>query len=243
MLRWLYPSVCELCGEYRETQHSLCASCCDSRVPRVPKPLCLHCGSPVYMRLDDPWECPQCEDKARSYDFARAGFYGSEEMLELMHRYKYGRETHLARSFALLMREQWEQHPILAQRRDWTLIPVPVTRRKLFHRRFNQSLLLADELRRLMPHLRLAQPLQRLASPVRSQTTLSAQQRELNANKIFKLRETYRDAGSRQLPSPHLVLIDDVYTTGSTLRACAKELKKIVAVEQIAVLTAMRAAL
>ncbi len=243
MLRWLYPSVCELCGAYRDTQHSLCASCCDTRVPRIPKPICLYCGSPVYMRLDDPWECPQCEDKIRSFDFARAAFYGNEEMLELMHRYKYGRETHFARAFALLMKEQWEQHPILALRRDWTLIPVPVTRRKLFHRRFNQSLLLAEELRRLIPELHLAQPLQRLTSEVHSQTILSAQQRMLNANKIYKLREIYKGGGSRQLPSAHLVLIDDVYTTGSTLRACAQELKKIASVEQIVVLTAMRAAL
>ncbi len=241
MLRWLFPHVCELCGDDWETESSLCPECCELRVPRVPKPLCLHCGSPVYMRLDDPWVCPECEDKPRHFEFARAGFYGTDEMLELMHRYKYGRETHFARSFAQLMAEHWRLHPILSRRRNWTLVPVPVTRQKLFHRRFNQSLLLAEELRRHFPQFRIAQPLERRASTIHSQTQLTAHQRMANANKIYRLKRGYLKGGRKTLPSGHLVLIDDVYTTGSTLRSCARQLRKIKMVEQVVVITAMRA--
>ncbi len=241
MLRWLFPHTCELCGERSDTASSLCARCCEERVPRVPKPVCLYCGSPVYMTLDDPWSCPQCEKQRRPFDFARAGFYGKPEMRKLMHRYKYGRETHFARSFARLMAELWESHPVLSAFDDWTLIPVPVTPARLWHRRFNQSELLAKELIRIFPSFSLVRPLKKRVSSITSQTQLTAKQRATHANSLYSLLSAYERGGGQTLPSPNLVIIDDVYTTGSTMRACARQLLKIPDVEQIAAVAAMRA--
>ncbi len=241
MLRWLFPHTCELCGERSDTECSLCSRCCEERVPRVPKPACLYCGSPIYMTLDDPWACPQCAKQRRPFDFARSGFYGVPEMRKLMHRYKYGRETHFARSFARLMAELWETHPILSASDDWTLIPVPITPARYWHRRFNQSELLAQELIRLFPSFSLAQPLTRRVSEISSQTLLTAQQRSTHANSLYSLRSAFKSGRKGKLPSNNVVIIDDVYTTGSTLRACARQVLKIRDVEQLAVVTAMRA--
>jgi len=113
------------------------------------------------------------------------------------------------------------------------IIPVPLHRRRLKERGFNQSVILAREVARAHSiHLDF-ETLKRTIH-TKPQTGLGRKQRSANVKGAFEVADRERVKGER------VVLIDDVYTTGSTVRECARVLVKN-GVEEVAVLTLARA--
>jgi ComF family protein len=98
------------------------------------------------------------------------------------------------------------------------IIPVPLHPARLRAREFNQSLLLADQLSRHLAKPVSATNLIRTAA-TDPQTTLSRQERLRNLRNAFKIRRPQELVGKR------ILLVDDVYTTGTTLNECAKTLR------------------
>lgn len=223
MLRWIFPEICHRCGEPTEGA-SLCEHCL-AGLPRVPRPLCLYCGAPVSTEeaREDAFSCPACEKRHRKLAFMRSALGYSPEALELVHDLKYHRANHLAPALARLLDELWAQHAVLREWADWVLVPVPMQHGKLMERGYNQAEELACALAALRG-LRVLQPLRRIETGVRSQTRLSATLREYNARRAYTALPAYAE-GRLALPA-HVLLIDDVQTTGATLRACATALKR-----------------
>ncbi len=232
MLRWLYPPTCELCGEACE--HTLCEACLAALV-RVPRPICLRCGSPTRGLAQEARCCDACRALPVSgFDFARSALMRDETTIELVYALKYRRAGHLARSLAPLLAELWETTPELRAGGDWGIVPVPIGAQRLFARGYNQAEELARALGRLM-RLRVWQPLRRLPTVHASQTRLSARARMANARQAYALR------CHGASPAANLLLVDDVYTTGATASACAMQLRKLSGVQQVGVLTLLRA--
>lgn len=229
MLDWIYPVTCELCGE--RSRLPICNSCLDS-LPSVPKPICLYCGSPVAGGQDDAWHCPQCQARPRSFKFARSALVNNEPVMQLVHDFKYHGAAYLARAFAELLNRLWEETPELKAHNDWVLVPVPASKEHLRQRGYNQAELLASCLAKCRG-LSVINPIMHVRTGVSSQTRLASTSRQSNA-----LR-SYQALRKRALP-PHLLLIDDVYTTGSTVRACARVLHHIGGAKVIGVLTLLR---
>jgi ComF family protein len=97
------------------------------------------------------------------------------------------------------------------------IVPVPLHPARLRAREFNQSLLLADQLSR---HLALPVSVTNLVRVVATdQTTLTRQARLRNLRKAFEVRRP------QDLAEKRILLIDDVFTTGTTLHECAKALR------------------
>lgn len=238
MLSWIYPHYCELC--HRASEEDLCEDCL-SRLPRVPLPICLYCGAPVAGEQEDSFRCIECSGRARSFDLARSACALSKSTLFLIHQLKYHRCNYLAPALSRLIDEIWSETPPLAgvhDTEDWGVVPVPMGAKHLFSRGFNQAEELAFGFAKRRG-IRLYFPLLRLPSGEESQTRLSAGERWKNALQSYALKQAYA-LGRRSLPS-HIVLIDDVYTTGATVRACARCLKKAPGVRYVAVLTILRA--
>ncbi len=234
MLSWLYPGICELCGQRAAT--SLCPACL-AALARVPRPICLYCGAPLSAAATDPMHCPECRDQPRSFSFARSALMLTEQTMSLIHQLKYRHANHLAPALAPLLAELWESTPRLHARADWVLVPVPSSRQHLFSRGYNQAEELARALGRLRG-LRVVNALRRQGGAASSQTRLSAAQRRASAFASFSALPAFAK-GRRQLP-PHLLVVDDVMTTGSTARACAKALRDLPGVEEVGVITLLR---
>jgi ComF family protein len=115
---------------------------------------------------------------------------------------------------------------------------VPLHQSRLRTRHFNQ----AEEIARVVAELS-GMPMEKCLTRVRrteTQTRLTRKQRMENLRKAFALRETWNKKKPAALKeAPGVVLVDDVFTTGSTVDACAKVLRKA-GVKRIAVLTVLR---
>lgn len=235
MLSWLFPATCELCGE--SAGQSVCPECL-ARLQRIPAPICLHCGAPTAGQQTDPGRCENCAGQPRAFSLARQALRQTDEAMQLIHCFKYHRGIHLARPLALLLNELWEKTPRLLEHKDWVLVPVPVTPGKLYTRGYNQAGELARQLARLR-HLRMMELLIRRDTGVLSQTRLTASARRLNAMRAYRCKRPALCLRAPVYPA-RIVLVDDVFTTGSTARACAIQLRKLPGVREVAVLSLVR---
>lgn len=236
MLSWMYPDACQLCGMPTEGG-SLCRACL-SKLPRVPRPICLYCGAPTDGNAMEADRCPACAARPHHMAFIRSAATFSPELMTLVHDLKYHGANHLAPALAPLLAELWDNTPQLRAYEDWVLVPIPITRAKLYSRGYNQAEELAHALARLRGGSPLLHPLYRRETGIESQTRLSAAMREKNAMRAYALRARY--AKHRRALPPRLLLIDDVHTTGATLRACAWALKRCDRSVTVAALTLMR---
>lgn len=235
MLDWLYPASCAVCDAGLTHGEALCGDC-NADLPRLAEPFCESCGEMFQGKIDGPFACPNCRDLKFAFDFARPAMPRDERTLDIIHRLKYGREIHLAKELGRLASESFAD-PRLAPALEgrWPLVPVPLHRKRLRHRHFNQA---AEISRALAAHTGL--PVLKALSRVRqteTQTLLNRKHRMANLRGAFSITRR----GSRWIgASPAgAVLVDDVLTTGSTVHECASTLRRA-GFRQVFVVTVMR---
>jgi competence protein ComFC len=234
----IYPSICELCESPLSQGRALCASC-SAKLPRVSHPFCDVCGENFQGQIDGAFECPNCKDISFYFEFASAALDRSEKALELVHRLKYGHQIHLAKELGLLAVEALQDKRFTAAMEEgWPLVPVPLHPSRQMERFFNQ----AEELALFISKesgLPVMNLLKRVVRTI-TQTRLSRKERMDNLKNAFAIKKPWLFQNKRK-PSdlPGVILVDDVFTTGSTVDACAKVLHKA-GVKRIVVLTALR---
>lgn len=239
-LDWIYPPLCALCGSGLAGGRALCESCA-AAMKRIVPPFCDVCGESFQGQIDGAFDCPNCKEISFHFEFARAAMDRSGEILELVHRLKYGKEIHLARELGTLACRAFEDRRLaVALEEKWPLVPVPLHRRRQQDRQFNQ----AEEIARVVG-LETGLPVLKRLKRVRrtqTQTRLSRKQRMENLKGAFAIRKGWfwekgNPIGKEETPG--VILVDDVFTTGSTVDECAKVLRKAGA-GRVAVLTVMR---
>jgi ComF family protein len=229
LLDLLLPSFCLACEKPLGSLPDLlfCPECLP-RLHCIESPLCPCCGRVYLVAAGGDHHCGTCLTTGRHFSRARAVFLYQEPLKKVIHRFKYQGKTDCLPSFARFAGNL----PQLAgeERPDW-IVPVPLHPTRLRERGFNQSLLLARAFfpkdRRIIPDL-----LVRLR-PTEPQTTFNGAARRANLKNAFAVLQPHRLAGKK------ILLIDDVYTTGTTVNECARVLKKAGAAE-VAVLTLAR---
>jgi competence protein ComFC len=236
ILDLLYPPACAVCGLSLKNGRGLCDDC-DADLPRLAAPLCQSCGEPFMGRVDAAASCPRCLEEQPVYDFARPVLRRSQQALELIHRFKYLREIHLARDLGRIAAEAFGD-PRLGEalRERWPLVPVPLHRSRLRKRHFNQAVELARLIAR--QHGLAVLPALKRVRATGSQTQLTREQRRKNLSGAFELTQRGRRWVEQDQPVG-VVLVDDVLTTGATAEACARVLHKA-GVEEVAVVSLMR---
>jgi ComF family protein len=175
--------------------------------------------------------CGACLLAAPAFSVARALGEYERVLMDVIHRFKYGGKISLGERLGEFMADV--SYPSLAINDYSLIIPVPLHPRRLRQRGFNQAMVLAREISRRFS-LRLDfLSLQRVVF-TEPQVGLGKDMRELNIKGAFQVS----DAG--RIKDEKIILVDDVYTTGSTVKECARILMKNKA-EEVAVLTLARA--
>lgn len=238
VLDGLYPPICELCGCGLSGGQALCEKCSE-KLPRIVSPFCGTCGESFAGQIDGAFDCPNCKDISFHFEFALAAMDRCDDILELVHRLKYGKEIHLAGTLGkLACGVLSDRRFAIALEEKWPLVPVPLHKGRLRTRQFNQ----AEEIARVVAeHSEL--PMKKWLKRVRrteTQTRLTRKQRMENLKKAFAVRKTWSMKKPAALTgAPGVILVDDVFTTGSTVDACAQVLRKA-GVKRVVVLTVLR---
>lgn len=233
-------------GEILETLRDLffpahCAGCavavkagwfcesCTSRLRPVPSPRCEICSQP-YAGTMDRFICVNCRGRAFHFECAVAVMHSRGVTRDLVHRLKYGGELWLVEILGGFLERGFDDPRLVDEVIDG-IVPVPLHRLRKREREFNQAEILARDLarRRNLPFL---DALNRLRYTV-TQTHFDRRRRMQNLRDAFELRQNVSVQGK------HLLLVDDVLTTGSTLDECARVLLEAGA-ESVRALTVAR---
>ncbi|HWI40235.1 MAG TPA: ComF family protein [Verrucomicrobiae bacterium] len=232
LLDLLFPPLCHLCRVHIPAAGELhLCDPCRQAIRFIGTPLCSVCGVPFATEGGMDHRCGECTDSPPPFSAARSVAHFDGPVQELVHRLKYGHRVHLRRPLALLFVERLGS--FLADASPQVVVPVPLHRRRLAERGFNQAALIGRPVAAA-----LGIPLDPLAlarsRATAAQVSLHADERMRNVRGAFELRRPESVRGKRVL------LLDDVYTTGSTVRECARVLRKGGASE-VYVATAARA--
>jgi len=214
-----FPPVCVHCRavvEDSELPH-LCARCV-ARIEWVRPPHCATCGHPFYGVVEGERLCPHCEGLHPAYREGRTAVLLKGPARALVHELKYHRGLFvLADIEAIFRRLNW----VRAWLQDAVLVPVPLHPRKERERGYNQSRLLAEHLAQAMDGKIMVKNILRRVIDTESQTYHDKKTRLANLKNAFALAP-----GAAITPAQHYVIVDDVFTTGSTLNSCARVLRR-----------------
>jgi ComF family protein len=217
----LYPPRCAVCGDRfgLEAERRVCARCL-SRTEKIAQPICSICGAPMQSAtlIDD--RCASCLDRrphfgsARSIARYRASAEGDRRSLpSLIRRHKYGLDQSLQKALAEFLGDEL---PYSSADCD-VVIPVPLHRRRLWWRGFNQAALLARTI-----SLRLDKPLE-LQTLMRTKVTTPQTSQDHDARRR-NVRRAFSVARAARIKGRRVLLVDDVMTTGATVDECARVL-------------------
>jgi ComF family protein len=215
LLDLLYPPSCAACDRPVAEPDGLCPSCFSQLVP-ISAPLCPRLGLPFAISLGPKALSAEAIADPPPFDRARAAVVYTAVAQALVAKLKYSDRPELARLCGRLMagagREFWHDRPVL--------VPVPLHPVRQLQRRYNQSLELARVLGRLCD-LPVMPDLVMRVKRTRQQVGLSASERLKNVAGAFRAHPRALE----RLRGRPVVLIDDVMTTGATLKALTRALK------------------
>lgn len=211
VLDLLYPPVCPFCGKI--SPEGICAGC-RKKIVYVREPRCMRCGKPL--RDETREYCRDCEARSSFFDQGYGMWLHREPVSGAVYRFKYKNKRNWGRIFAVELAEHYE-----GQIRAWgieEIIPIPLHSTRKRKRGFNQSEVVAGILSELTGIPCRTDVLFRIRKTV-PQKQLDRRGRKDNLMGAFGVSREWNAC-------ENVLLIDDIYTTGTTVGRAAKMLKK-----------------
>jgi len=212
----LFPRRCPVCGDIVTPQRAQICPSCIPKLSAVKNPICKKCGKELFS--DQAEYCLDCTRHPKSFEAGRALLNYNETARISVTAIKYKNKREYLDFYASAM--TWRFRDVVDRWRPQVLVPVPVHPSRRRSRGFNQAEELAGRLGRAWDipvdtHLLI-------------RTKRTVPQHDLGAAERLKnLRQAFGLSPERVLPIPDpVLLIDDIYTTGSTIEACTRILKE-----------------
>ena len=209
----LFPPGCVICKEVLSSSEMAICRGCFQQIQYIQSPLCSCCGRELSDSASGDHLCGRCLRRRPFFHKARGIAHYQEPVSDLLHRLKYQGDSSV---LPALQEITASMVPFLLQPEDRVVV-VPLHLKRLRSRGFNQALILA---RLFFPDHReqiLTDVLQRVRHTI-PQTELNGAERRKNLRNAFGVKN------SRTISGRRLVLIDDVFTTGSTVNECSRVL-------------------
>ncbi|MDF1794475.1 MAG: ComF family protein [Thalassobaculaceae bacterium] len=219
LLDLLLPPRCGCCGVDVTGAAALCLACW-RKVTFIGEPMCEVCGIPFEIRPFGRAVCGDCLARPPDFDRARSAVLYDDTTRSLILSFKHADRLTLAPLFTAWMRAAGAN---LLEETD-VIVPVPLHRWRLLSRRYNQAAVLAQALGR-DSGLKVVDSLLVRTRQTPSQGRKSAYQRSLNVRGAFALRNNC-DGHGEVIDGRRITLVDDVFTTGATVSACARVLRR-----------------
>lgn len=212
-LNLLYPEFkCFICGrEAYDLDRHLCEKC-KSELPVITGNVCEMCGEPL---PEGNRFCEECQRTTHFFDGARAPLAYNDVTHGLVRGLKYHNHKYVAKLLGKEMARMYEEWKIVAD----IIVPVPLHYKREIERGYNQSMVLAEALSENIG-VPVEDDLVTRVLETPTQTKLSKAQRAQNLKGAFDLNPNI-DINGRTI-----LIVDDVFTTGATVDAIAKRLKR-----------------
>ena len=206
-----YPRCCPVCQKILKDQRRMICPECEKKLRPIGHPRCYKCGKPI----EEGEYCKDCQKHTHIFDQGRGIFVYDGIMRRSVTRYKYYGCREYGDFYAKAMyRYAWKN---LNQWKPDLIVPVPIYKSKERLRGFNQAAYLANRLG-CYTGIPVDTDLVQKVVKTKSQKKLNAMQRRKNLEKAFLVTKNIR--------GKDILVIDDVYTTGSTIDAMAGCLRK-----------------
>ena len=211
-----FPPKCVFCQKILPITHRLpniCAQCTD-KIPMLPVKTCVRCGKPTDVGYDKPF-CLYCTKKVTGLDGVVSLYLYNDDVRSSILRFKFGNKPYYAATYANLLYERLKEYKL--HNSFDAIVPVPITKLRLLMRGYNQSMRTAKHLSRIT-----GKPVLNILKKIRNtppQSTLKYSERKNNLKDAITVKSNIK-------PVKRVLLIDDVYTTGTTAKTCATLLHK-----------------
>ena len=210
LLALFFPPRCVVCGEIldmAERDGFLCGIC--KEVPYFSKGKCLHCGG-------ETKEAGFCEVCLKGFAFdAGCAAFPYDEVRKAIHLFKYDGDKRIGEGLGELMASfLLQEYPHLAEEID-VMVSVPLHAKKEKFRGFNQTHILCEKIAEKTGIVFQKDGLVRKRETI-AQSELNPEERRLNLKDAF--------GTTADFTGKHVLLVDDIFTTGTTCNECAREL-------------------
>ncbi|MEM1289011.1 MAG: ComF family protein [Pseudomonadota bacterium] len=215
-LDFAVPHTCPSCGSLQQTEGGLCGPCWQ-RVPWIEDPVCDRLGLPLAYDLGPGAVSAEALANPPQFDRLRSVCVHDGVAPKLVHALKFNGQRHLALALGAMMARAGRA---VLSKDNTVLVPVPLHTIRRVRRRYNQAGLLAEAISRASS-VQVTHTAVRRKRMTRQQVHLSRGERIRNVRDAFEVTPR----GKAELAGRHVVLVDDVHTTGATLNALAWALK------------------
>ncbi len=213
----LFPRSCVHCtGPVEQGNYQYLCPSCARELQFCQPPACKTCGYPYFGTVIAARECPHCTELEPVFEKGKTLFLAKGPGRSLLHALKYHQGFYSLKDLARILKETPHFTDFLS---DAILVPVPLHPAKLRERGFNQSEHIARTLFE-NSNARAVEALLERREFTDSQTQLDRKDRLQNVKNAFALSAT-----ANLIKNTYYILVDDVFTTGSTLIACARTLR------------------
>lgn len=218
LLDLLYPVRCPVCGEIVIPKDQMICKGCKEQLIYIEEPRCKRCSKPI--EVEEKEYCNDCERKIFHYERGFAVWVYNDTMRNSIAAYKYHSKKEYSKFYIYEMLRLYKiaLHKLSLD----AIIPVPIHRSKYLERGYNQAEILAKGIGRDLNLPVLANLLVRSKKTL-PQKKLSDKERLKNLSEAFAVNEQFLSTGISSIKK--VLLVDDIYTTGSTVEACSHLLK------------------
>lgn len=210
LIELVYPRRCPICDGILEKKEIYVCGRCLPQIKSIDGAVCFTCGKPLEKEGEE--YCFDCRKKAHVFLRCRAPFLYRGKMKDSLMRFKYLGRAEYAAFYGKAMVEYGKRQSMF-ENRD-LLIPVPIHRERRIERGYNQAELLAKEIS-VLTGIPVKEKILLRSKKTKALKSVSGVSRSRNLSEAFSVPEKQK----KELAGKRVLLIDDIYTTGSTADA------------------------